>query len=208
MPEQVAAGTGVLCSLVGGIFPQATAVSVRPASTGRTVVVHRAEVDDRMFYLRLAEDHRQDLTTDALVLEQLRTLGVRVPEVVHVSPPAREIPRSWLLMTHIAGSSLARSWTGEQATQVAVAAGRDLAVINSLTVTGYGWIRRDGSQRLTAELASYSQFVKSYLPVPWPGLLGGLFTDRQLDAFCALAASEQAGSGPVLRPRPLPAARR
>jgi aminoglycoside phosphotransferase (APT) family kinase protein len=194
MAEQVAAHADVLRRLVGQLFPKAAAVSVRPASPGRTVVVYRVQVGDQTFYLRLAERRGQDLTTDALVLERLRSLGVRVPEVVHVSPPAREISRSWLLMTEIAGSALARHWTDEEATQVAAAAGRDLAAINSVTVAGYGWIRRDGSQHLTAELPSYSEFATSYLPVPWPGPLGQLFTEPQLDALCAHAAGEQARS--------------
>lgn len=60
------------------------------------VVVYRADVDGRRYYPRLAEEQDQDLSTDALVLERLRTQGVRVPAVVAVSPPTSELPRSWI----------------------------------------------------------------------------------------------------------------
>jgi Ser/Thr protein kinase RdoA (MazF antagonist) len=70
-------------------------------------------------------------------------------------------------------------------------AGRDVAVINSVPVAGFGWLRRDGSEQLTAELPSYGQFAGSYLPSPWPGRLSKLFDQRQLDVLHALAAAEK-----------------
>jgi hypothetical protein len=51
------------------------------------VVVFRAVVDGVRYYLRLAEEPGEDLTTDALVLERLRARDVRVPGVVAASPP-------------------------------------------------------------------------------------------------------------------------
>jgi hypothetical protein len=58
-------------------------------------VVYRAVVDGVQYYLRLAEEPGQDLTTDALVLERLRARGVRVPGMVAASPPTAAFPRSW-----------------------------------------------------------------------------------------------------------------
>jgi len=72
-----------------------------------------------------------------------------------------------------------------------VAAGRDVAVINTVPVSGFGWLQRDGSEQLAGELPGYSQFAVSYLPQPWPGRLGEMFDQRQLDALRALAVAEQ-----------------
>jgi aminoglycoside phosphotransferase (APT) family kinase protein len=155
------------------------------------VVVYRAVVDGVPYYLRLAEEPGQDMTTDALVLARLRARDVRVPEVVAASPPTAAFPRSWLIMTEIPGQSIAHGGTGEEALQVAAAAGRDAAVINSLPVAGFGWVRRDGSEQLSAELPSYRQFAGSDLPAPWPGALRDAFGARQLDALHELAAAEQ-----------------
>jgi Ser/Thr protein kinase RdoA (MazF antagonist) len=96
-----------------------------------------------------------------------------------------------MIMTEVAGRSLAQASTDDEARQAAVAAGRDVAVINSVPVSGFGWLQRDGSEQLTAELSSYSQFVVSYLPKPWPGRLREMFDRRQLDALLALAAGER-----------------
>lgn len=191
MPEQFPADRGILADLVRGVFRRASSVSIGRASGGRVVVVYRAAVDGVRYYLRLAEKPGQDLTTDALVLGRLRTLGVRVPRVVAASPSTAAFPRSWMIMTEVPGRSIAEGSTDDEARHAATAAGRDAAVINSVPVSGFGWLQRDGSEQLTAELPSYRQFAVSYLPEPWPGRLSEVFDQRRLDALHALAAGEQ-----------------
>jgi len=194
VPEQFPDDLDVLAGLVRGAFPRASSVSIGRASGGRVVVVYRVMVDGVPYYLRLAEELGQDLTTDMLVLDRLRALDLRVPGVVAVSPPTAAFPRSWMIMTEVPGRSIAQASTVDEAKQAAVAAGRDVAVINSVLVSGFGWVQRDGCEQLTAELPSYSQFAVSYLPKPWPGRLSEVFEQRQLDALHALAAGEQARS--------------
>jgi aminoglycoside phosphotransferase (APT) family kinase protein len=191
VPEQLLADPDVLAGLVREAFPRADSISVARASDGRLVVVYRAVVDGVRYYLRLAEEPGQDLTTDALVLERLRARDVRVPGVVAASPSTAAFPRSWMIMTEVPGRSIARCGTDEEARQAATAAGRDIAVINSMPVAGFGWVQRDGSEQLTAKLPSYSQFAVSCLPRPWPGMLRDVFDLRQLDALHELAAAER-----------------
>jgi aminoglycoside phosphotransferase (APT) family kinase protein len=191
VPAQFPADLDVLAALVHEAFPRASSVSIGRASGGRVVVVYRATVDGVRYYLRLAEEPGEDLTTDALVLERLRAMDVRVPGVVAASPSTAAFPLSWMIMTEVPGRSLAQGGTDDEARRAAMAAGRDVAVINSVPVAGFGWLQRDGSGRLTAELPSYSQFAASYLPSPWPGRLSELFDQRQLDTLLALVAGEQ-----------------
>jgi aminoglycoside phosphotransferase (APT) family kinase protein len=191
VPEQFAADLDVLAGLVHEALPRARSVSIGRASGGRVAVVYQAAVDGVRYYLRLAEEPSQDLTTDALILERLRALDVRVPGVVATAAATAAFPRSWMIMTEVPGRSIAQGGTDDEARQAAIAAGRDTAVINSVSVSGFSWIRRDGSAHPTAELPSYSQFVVSYLPRPWPGRLRKVFDLRQLDALRVLAAGEQ-----------------
>ena len=181
----------VLPHLIRRIFPAAGTVSVQPARDRGPVVVYRARVDDAVYYLRLAEEPGQDLTTDADVLGRLRALGVSVPAVVAAEAAPAELDRSCLLVTEIPGQPLAEGGTDDEARSAARAAGRDTAVINSLPVAGFGWLQRTGAQPLTAELARYSDFVTSDLPGSWPGWLGGLFEPEQLDALERLAEAER-----------------
>jgi len=194
MPEQFLVDPDVLAGLVHEALPTARSVSIRRASSGRVAVVYGARVDGVRYYLRLAEQPGQDVTTDALILERLRALGVRVPGVVAASAATAGFSRSWMIMTEIPGRSIAHGGTDDEARQAAMDAGRDAAVINSVPVSGFGWLERDGSPELTAGLPSYRQFVVSYLPAPWPGRLDEVFDQRQLDALHALAAGEQDGA--------------
>ena len=192
MPEQFLADLGVLAGLVREAVPRARSVSIgQVPGSSRVVVVYRATVDGVRYYLRLAEEPGQDLTTEAHVLERLQALDVRVPGVVAASPATAAFPRSWMIMTEVPGRSIAQGGTDDEAQQAAMAAGRDVAVINSVSVSGFGWLHRDGSAQLAAELPSYRQFVVSYLPTPWPGRLQEVFDLRQLEALRALAAGEQ-----------------
>jgi len=173
------------------VFPGAGSVSVEPASPGRLLVVYRVRADGVIYYLRVAEEAGEDLTTDAQVLARLAGLGVRVPAVVHVEAEPGDLDRSFLVVAALAGQSLASRGTGEQACRAARAAGRDAALINAIEVEGFGWLRRDGSPGLRAELACYGDFVASDLPGRWPGWLAGVFTDGELDALQAVVDQER-----------------
>ena len=179
-----------LVRLIRRVFPQASSVSVEPASE-RLVVVYRAHVDAVVFYLRVAEEPGEDLTTDAQILERLGALGARVPAVVAAEAAPGELPLSYVILTEIPGSSLARAGTADEARRAARRAGSDTAIINSLAVAGFGWIQRNGAQPVTAELEHYAEFAVSYLPENWPGWLVGVFEPRHLADLESLIEAER-----------------
>ena len=183
MSQQQVVDIASLGPVLRRVLSGARSVSVEPASPNRLLVVYRVRADGVMYYLRVAEEPGEDLTTDALVLGRLAGLGVRVPEVVHVEAEPGDLDRSFLLVTGLAGRSLADHGTDEQARRAARAAGRDAALINAVEVEGFGWLFRDGLPGLRAGLASYGDFLIADLPRPWPGRLAGLFTARELDAL-------------------------
>jgi hypothetical protein len=63
MSDQLAVDDRVLACLIRRVFPEVGSVSVEAAHDRRLVVAYRARVDDAVFYLRLAEEPGQDLTT-------------------------------------------------------------------------------------------------------------------------------------------------
>ena len=74
------------------------------------------------FYLRLAEEPGEDLTTDAGILGRLRSLGVLVPVVVAAEASPAELARSYMIVTEIPGQSLARGGIDDEARRAARAA--------------------------------------------------------------------------------------
>lgn len=100
-PVPVATGT-LLGPVVRRVFPGARSVAVEPASAGRLLVVYRVRVDGVTYYLRVAEEAGEDLTSDAQVLARLAGLGVRVPVVVHVEAGPGDLDRSVLIVAALA----------------------------------------------------------------------------------------------------------
>jgi aminoglycoside phosphotransferase (APT) family kinase protein len=188
--QQHVVDIALLGPVVRRVFPGARSVSVEPASPGRLLVVYRVRVDGVSYYLRVAEEADEDLTTDAQVLARLAGLGVRVPVVVHVEAAPGDLDRSFLIVAALAGGSLASHGTDEEARRAVRAAGRDAALINAIEVEGFGWLRRDGLPGLRAERARYAEFVASDLPGRWPGWLAGAFTGGELEALQAVVDQE------------------
>lgn len=199
MPQRQVVDIASLGPVLRRVLSGARSVSVEPASPNRLLVVYRVRADGVVYYLRVAEEPGQDLTTDALVLGRLAGLGVRVPEVVRAEAGPGDLDRSFLLVTGLAGRSLAEHGTDEQARRGARAAGHDAALIDAVEVEGFGWLLRDGRPGLRAGLASYRDFVVADLPRRWPGRLASLFTARELDAL--ESAAGQARQLPVRRAR-------
>jgi Ser/Thr protein kinase RdoA (MazF antagonist) len=165
-------------------------VARTPAGVGAQV--YRVHAAGRVAYVRIAEDDDEDLSVDAALLEHLRALGLRVPEVVHVEPFDQALRRSVLITGEIAGEPLAHCRDQRAARRVAHAAGRELAVLNGVAVQGFGWVRRQPpAWPPRASWRTYAEFVTSSLPDPWPGPLGPLFTVAELERLWALVDRER-----------------
>ena len=163
--------------------------SVERVEDGVSTVVYRVRTDDATYYLRLGERPGDDLRTDAELHSRLIAAGVPVPAVLHTQFDAG-LDRWVALTTEVPGAALSRA---EDAPAVLEAAGRHLAVLNSIPVDGFGFVVRDGpGWPLRAEFPTHREFVVSHLPDPWPGRLTELFSPFELDVLEGLIA-EQCG---------------
>lgn len=181
-----------MAALLRRAFGAALPMEFARTPDGTSTQVYRIARGGDVFYLRLAEESHEDLRTDAAVHRELLRRGVPVPDVVYVEPFDRALGRSAMLTTEIPGIPLPADAPRATAVRVARAAGRACARLNEVRVEGFGWIRRDGRQPLSAKLAGYPQFVRSELPVPWPGRLALVFAAAELDALHDLVEAEAA----------------
>jgi aminoglycoside phosphotransferase (APT) family kinase protein len=166
-------------------------LTVLRTPAGVSAQVYRVEASGRVVYVRIAEGEDDDLSVDAVLLEHLRALGLSVPPVVHVEPFDQALGRSVLIMGEIAGEPLAGCRDQRAAGRVARSAGRELAVLNGVGVRGFGWVQRQPpAWPPRATSGTYAEFVTSYLPDPWPGPLGRLFTSAELERLWTLVDRE------------------
>jgi aminoglycoside phosphotransferase (APT) family kinase protein len=174
-------------------LPGCGPLAVERTEDGVSTQVYRLRRDDATFYLRVAEEAQASLAPEVLVHDLLRARGVRVPEIVHFVPCDESLQRAVMITAEIAGDPISRSHDGRDIRDVVVEAGRDLAVINSVPVAGFGWIRRDGSvtSHLEAEFATHRAFALADLDEQLDRLRGVFLTAEAVESVLRTIARHE-----------------
>jgi len=129
------------------VFPGERSIPFERMRSGGSTQVYRIRRDTKIFYLRFGEDAEDTFAPEAWVHARLAELGVSVPRVVLIEDVAHEADRSIMITTEIPGAAMNTSGKGSGAEirrdlEVYRAVGRDLAVISSIPVDGFGFVQR------------------------------------------------------------------
>jgi len=155
---------------------------VRRAREGGSTYVYRVDRGGETFYLRVLPEADATFAPEAQAHRLLAERGARVPTVVYYERFCAHLGLSVMVTTAVAGRSIGRGRPASAPLERALReAGRDLALINSLPVTGFGWVVRDGPDgaALAAEHPTYRAFA-----------LEGLATDLDLLGRHTLPAAQ------------------
>jgi aminoglycoside phosphotransferase (APT) family kinase protein len=147
------------------IFPRSIRLSLEHIVEGVSTLVYRVRRDDDVFYLRVLPELGASFAPEVRVHALLRERNVKVPEVVYYEYYNEALQRSVMVTTEIRGTHVGRRMLDADVRNILVDVGRELAVINSIPVQGFGWIRRDRSEvvQLEADLPTYRAFVLEHL---------------------------------------------
>lgn len=159
--------------------------------------IHRGGV---RLYLRLAESPEANLAPEVLAHGLLRDRGVRVPEVVYFESFNAALGRSVMVTTEIVGGPIGVMHCDIDVGAVLREAGRELALIHTIPVEGFGWIRRDrlDATRLQGGQHTLRTFALEDLPSHFAALTGVLTAgeistlDRAIADGAALLATKNA----------------
>jgi len=143
-------------------FPGA-AVAIERMGSGVSTPVYRVTVDGEVHYLRLGEEPGERRDAEVRVHELARSLGLPVPKVVRWEREPPELDRSAALTARMPGIPL-DEFRGDPLPALR-RAGRDLARINAIPVSGYGWVDfvRGDDRHLVAEHATRAAWAAEYL---------------------------------------------
>ena len=147
------------------LFTHLPISSIKRVEEGISTYVYRIYSNNEIFYLRLLPEIDASFAPEVHVHQVLRAKGVKVPEVVYYEHYNAVFQQSLMLITEIQGTHLGYCTSREDQKAILREAGRDLALINSIPVKHFGWIRRDRSQvtQLEAEFLSYRAFIYEHL---------------------------------------------
>lgn len=186
MARQPDADPVVLGGVVARIFGRDDC-RVERTPTGVSTPVYRVRHGGEVFYLRLAETPEASLAPEARVHTLLRERGARVPAVVHFEPFDDALGRSLLVTTAIPGEPVGRRDCDGATRAILRAAGRDLAIVNGVSVAGFGWIRRDqaAAGNPVAEHATWPAWAREYREAARALPASGIFTATETTALLA-----------------------
>ena len=155
----------VIEQLATSLFPRSYRPCVERVEEGVSTYVYRIYFANEQFYLRILPEIGDSFAPEVYVHRILREKQVKVPEVIHFEHFNEEIGRSIILTSEIKGRHLGYCSLEEEQRTILREAGRDLAVINSLPVQGFGWIRRDSpnASSLEAEFPGNKAFIYEQL---------------------------------------------
>src|SRR6266699_2218297 len=172
-------------ALVARVFPCTVPSHVERVDEGVSTYVYKIYRGHEVFYLRVLPEVNASFAPEVYVHEMLRAKDVKVPEVVYFEHYNEALQRSVMVTTAIKGKHIGHYHVNEVSRNTLVEAGQDLAVINSVPVKHFGWIRRDSSAvtALEAELPTYRAFVFEYLEEDLAFLNEYVLSTREIKAI-------------------------
>ncbi len=158
------------------LFPHTPLSAIERVNEGVSTYVYRVSTNNETFYLRLLPEIGASFAPEVYVHQLLRSKGVRVPEVLRFEHRNEVLQLSLMLTTEIKGVHIGHCASIDDQKTLLRQAGRDLAIINSIPVQGFGWIKRDNDEvvQLEAEFPTYRAWI-----------------DEQLEDDLALLATKQ-----------------
>jgi hypothetical protein len=131
-------------------FPH-TGFALERMGSGGSTPVYRVVWDEEIAYLRLAEEPGERRDAEMRAHELAGEAGIRVPAILRYEAQPPELDRSAALTSTISGVPL-MEYEGDASRAIQEAAA-DIATLNAIPVTGYGWVEfvEGGDRHLVGE---------------------------------------------------------
>lgn len=153
-------------------------LSVERVPKGASTFVYRAITGDGTYYLRfLPED--ASFAAEVLAHEKMLAAGVKVPRIVGFEHREAQTGLSLMVAEEIPGVSLEEHCPQSAVRGILREAGRQLALMHSIQVEGFGWIDRTSCTVLRGERPSFDAYFAEYLEHDLDALHFYEFTNEQ-----------------------------
>ena len=133
-------------AVVARVFRPSAACRIERVAEGVSTIVYRIRRGAETFYLRVLPEIGDSFAPEARAHHLLRERGVRVPEVVHWEHRDPLLGLSIMVTAEVPGRHLGRRPVDGATGKIVAEAGRELAIIQTVPVDGFGWVRRDRAE--------------------------------------------------------------
>ena len=185
---------GLIAQVARRFFPDADApIVVERVEEGISTDIFRLRSKGSVYYMRILPEAGHNYTPEAEAHRLLRAHGVQVPEVLGWDDHDPLLERAVMLTTAIPGGPIIPGDDRAMAQEVMRAAGRDLALIKSIPVAGFGWVEREHvTQSITAEWPTQRAWLMSTWDADLAYLEEAALSHTQVTTLRAIVAEHDA----------------
>ena len=141
-------------------LPQAESAARVPR--GGSTYVYRVKTASETYYARFLPE-AASFAAEATAHEIMHAISVRVPRIVAFEHREERSGLSMMLAEEIPGASMEEKWPEQSADVILREAGRQLALMHTIPVDGFGWIDRGSHDALKGEKRSFLEYFDDYL---------------------------------------------
>ncbi|MCL2774861.1 MAG: aminoglycoside phosphotransferase family protein [Oscillospiraceae bacterium] len=135
--------------------------TVNRVPKGGSTYVYRAKTPSEIYYARfLPEDC--SFAVEVTAHKIMAHIGVKVPQVVAFEQKESQIGLSMMIASEIPGVCMDEAMP-DNPEEILREAGRQLALIHTIPVDGFGWIDRNSHDILKGEKNSFPEYFDNYL---------------------------------------------
>lgn len=154
-------------------------ISVERVPKGTSTYVYRVITNYGIYYMRFLPEN-VSFASEVLVHNTLYAAGVKVPRVIAFEHKNEHTGLSVMLVDDIKGNCLEDDRPQTNLQEILCEAGKQLAIIHSIPVEGFGWIDRNSYDTLKGEKHSFDEYFSEYLNNDLKTLCQYPFSDAEI----------------------------
>ncbi|ERJ11008.1 aminoglycoside phosphotransferase family protein [Haloplasma contractile] len=178
------------CSIVKSVASRylENIISVEPVHKGTSTFVYRLITETGIFYIRFLPE-KASFASEVLVHNTLYELDVKVPKVIAFEHKDKETNLSVMIIEEIAGICLEDSDSQLDFKEILRNAGKQLALIHTISVDGFGWIDKSSHIKLKGENQRFEDYFNLYLENDLQALCKYSFSNEEIKQIRRLMIS-------------------
>ncbi|MBI9011534.1 MAG: aminoglycoside phosphotransferase family protein [Clostridiales bacterium] len=137
-------------------------IKVEPVLKGCSTFVYRITTDHRTYYIRFLPEEGS-FASEVLVHEKLSDLGMKVPKVLYFEEKNEITNLSLMILDEIPGDCIEDKSPEDNLKEILIEAGRELALLHTIPVNGFGWIDKKSHLMLKGEKLEFEDYFCEYL---------------------------------------------
>lgn len=155
-------------------------IEIEEVKEGCSTYVYRIKLKESIKYMRLLPENTT-FASEVLAHKAMERKCIKVPQVERYEECESISNCSLMIISEMKGESIHKSRHVENISMLLEEAGKELAVINSIPVKGFGWIKKENAMDLEGEHQTFREYFNEYIENDIDKLKYYDFTEKEVE---------------------------